>query len=86
MMDRNLDRRVEAVVPIIAPELRVRLREILEIELADDVRSWELRSDGSWYRTPTLEGINAQQRFQELAVARSKRWREAEVLHGGSIK
>jgi polyphosphate kinase len=86
MMDRNLDRRVEAVVPILAPELQARLREILEIDLADDVRSWELRSDGSWYRTPTKLGVNAQHRFQELAVARSKRWREAEVLHGGTIK
>jgi polyphosphate kinase len=86
MMDRNLDRRVEAVVPITAPELQLRLREILEIELADDLRSWELQSDGSWYRTAVVRGLNAQQRFQELAMARSRRWRESEVLHAGSVK
>ena len=46
MMDRNLDRRVEAIVPVATPDLRARLREILEVELADDIRAWELASDG----------------------------------------
>ncbi len=86
MMDRNLDRRVEAVVPVTAPELQARLQEILQVELADDVRSWELQSDGSWYKTPVSRGLNAQQRFQELALARSRRWRESEVLHAGPVK
>jgi polyphosphate kinase len=86
MMDRNLDRRVEAVVPVTAPELQARLREILEVELADDVRAWELQSDGSWYKTPVTRGLNAQQRFQELALGRSRRWRESEVLPVGPIK
>jgi polyphosphate kinase len=86
MMDRNLDRRVEAVVPVTAPELQGRLREILEVELSDDVRSWELQSDGSWYKVPVERRLNAQHRLQELAVARSKRWRDSEVLHAGAIK
>ncbi len=86
MMDRNLDRRVEAVVPVTAPELQARLREILEVELTDDVRSWELQSDGSWYKTPVTRRLNAQQRFQELALGRSRRRRESEVLHAGSVK
>jgi polyphosphate kinase len=74
MMDRNLDRRVEAVVPVESPELQARLKEILLTNLADDMRSWELDADGSWHRVPTVEGVNAQQRFQELALARTK-WR-----------
>ncbi|HLI54228.1 MAG TPA: RNA degradosome polyphosphate kinase [Acidimicrobiales bacterium] len=74
MMDRNLDRRVEAVVPVESPELQDRLKEILLTDLADDMRSWELAADGSWHRVPTVEGVNAQQRFQELALARTK-WR-----------
>jgi polyphosphate kinase len=85
MMDRNLDRRVEAVVPIGAPDLQLRLREILEMELADDVRAWEMASDGSWHRVAEVHGMNAQQKFQEMAVARSKPWREAEVA-GGPLK
>ena len=86
MMDRNLDRRVEAVVPITAPELQARLREILEVELSDDVRAWELGPDGSWYKTQVQRGLNAQQRLQELAIARSKPWLGPEVAHGGTIK
>jgi polyphosphate kinase len=86
MMDRNLDRRVEAVVPVTATELQSRLHEILEVELSDDLRSWELQSDGSWYRVPVQGRLNAQQRLQESAVARSKRWRDSEVLHTGIIK
>jgi polyphosphate kinase len=73
MMDRNLDRRVEAIVPIASAELEGRLREILLTELADDERAWELDGDGDWHRVPVKRGINSQQRLQELAIARSKR-------------
>jgi polyphosphate kinase len=83
MMERNLDRRVEAVVPVEAPELRDRLREILQLDLADDTRAWELGPDGTWHKVPTVMGNNAQQTLQELAVNRSRRRREPAVLHGG---
>jgi len=73
MMDRNLDRRVEAVVPVSSAELQGRLREILVTELADDMRSWDLDEDGAWHRVPVTRGINAQEKLQELALARSKR-------------
>ena len=82
MMERNLDRRVEAVVPVAAPELQLRLREVLDLDLADDTRAWELDPDGSWHKVPTVVGINAQHSLQELAVTRSRRRREPDVLHG----
>ncbi|HYM98048.1 MAG TPA: polyphosphate kinase 1 [Candidatus Sulfotelmatobacter sp.] len=68
LMPRNLDRRVEAVVPVADPRLRSRLSEILEISLADDVLAWELGPDGSWRHVPTVHGINSHKRFQELAL------------------
>lgn len=82
MMDRNLDRRVEAIVPVSTPELRSRLREILDAELADDVRSWELFPNGRWRPVPSVKGVNAQQRFQELAISRSKRRLDSEPAAG----
>jgi len=82
MMERNLDRRVEAVVPIEASELQSRLHEILDLDLADDTRAWELGADGTWHKMPSVAGINAQQALQELAIARARRRREPEVLHG----
>jgi polyphosphate kinase len=69
LMQRNLDRRVEAVVPVTDPALAARLDEVLDVLMADDVGAWTLDADGSWTKVPTERGVNAQDRFQELAVA-----------------
>ena len=79
LMPRNLDRRVEAVVPVTDPKLRGRLAEILEISLADDVLAWELGPDGTWQRVPTVRGLNSHKRFQELALESA---RGNGVVHG----
>ncbi|AFY67819.1 polyphosphate kinase 1 [Geitlerinema sp. PCC 7407] len=47
-MPRNLDRRVEAVVPIRDPDIQKDLQEILGVMLADNRQAWELRPDGSY--------------------------------------
>jgi polyphosphate kinase len=80
IMERNLDRRVEALVDVTSPEIQARLREILEVNLADDELAWELAPDGTWYKVPDEKHINAQRYFQELAVARSKRHGKGERL------
>jgi polyphosphate kinase len=72
IMQRNLDRRVEAVVPVTDLKLCARLAEIFEIALADDVLAWELGPDGSWQKMQTERGINSQRRFQELALERAR--------------
>jgi polyphosphate kinase len=72
MMQRNLDRRVEAVVPVTDPKLCGRLAEIFDVALADDVLAWELRPDGSWHRVTNENGLNSQRRFQELALERAR--------------
>jgi len=55
LMDRNLDRRIEAVTPVEDAEARSRLAGIIEIMLADDRRSWQLGADGVWHRTEELQ-------------------------------
>ena len=45
---RNLDERIEAVVPIHDPSLKRRLREILDAALNDNVQAWELGPDGRY--------------------------------------
>jgi polyphosphate kinase len=79
LMPRNLDRRVEALAPVTDDELRGRLQEILDVNLADDTLAWELGSDGSWTKVPTVEGVNTHRRLQELAVERSRRRRESKL-------
>jgi polyphosphate kinase len=56
LMDRNLDRRVEAVVPVEDTDARSRIDGIIEVMLADDRRSWQLLPDGTWRRTEEIEG------------------------------
>jgi polyphosphate kinase len=67
---RNLDRRVEAMVPVPDDEARRQLDEILDINMADDVLAWELGADGRWTRVPTVKGVASQQRLCELALER----------------
>ncbi len=56
LMDRNLDRRVEAVVPVEDHEAQARMIKIIDVMLADDRRSWQLLSDATWVRTEVLAG------------------------------
>ena len=71
LMGRNLDGRVEAAIPVTDPALVLRLSEIVDVELRDDVLAWELHPDGSWRRVPTVEGIDTHRRLEELAQARA---------------
>jgi polyphosphate kinase len=56
LMDRNLDRRVEAMVPVEDGEARTRIAEIVDVMLTDDRRSWELGPDGAWRRVEDVLG------------------------------
>jgi polyphosphate kinase len=70
LMQRNLDRRVEAMVPVTDPTLRARLDEILELNLSDDVLAWELGPDGTWSKVARVAGLDTQQQLQQRAEAR----------------
>ena len=56
LMERNLDRRVEAVVPVEDPEARARIEQIVSTMLNDDRRSWQLGADATWRRTEEIDG------------------------------
>ncbi|HEV1996532.1 MAG TPA: polyphosphate kinase 1, partial [Candidatus Dormibacteraeota bacterium] len=71
MMPRNLDRRVETLVPILDPKLQERLEEILETNLADDVLAWTLHPGGDWQKVTTVRGSDTQRALQERAMERA---------------
>jgi polyphosphate kinase len=50
LMPRNLDSRVELMVPVEDAAIKAELLDVLERCLADNVSSWELGSDGAWVR------------------------------------
>jgi len=70
LMHRNLDQRVEVVAPVLPEQLRMRLAEILDVCLADDVLAWELSPDGTWVKVPRVRGVSTHTRLQELAIRR----------------
>ena len=67
---RNLDRRVEAMIPVADPDAVERLEEILTLNLADDVQSWSLSQDGAWHRIPTVLGNATQSALEDAALKR----------------
>jgi polyphosphate kinase len=50
LMPRNLDHRIEVVVPVEDAQARNELESIFKALLADNSQAWELRPDGSWER------------------------------------
>jgi polyphosphate kinase len=71
LMERNLDRRVEALTPVTDPESQSRLRKIIEVMLADDRRAWQLGDEDRWRRveetTTEPRGIDTFETFMDLA-------------------
>ncbi|KAB1193722.1 polyphosphate kinase 1 [Haloferax sp. MBLA0076] len=49
-MTRNLDRRVEAITPVVDPSLRVELDAVLEALLSDNRRRWVMDADGRYHQ------------------------------------
>lgn len=65
LMQRNLDRRVETVFPILDPELRKKvLEDVLELQLSDNAKARELQADGRYrYVAPNGKVIDSQSRL-----------------------
>jgi polyphosphate kinase len=70
LMPRNLDTRVELVVPVESPELIAELEDTLDRCFADDSFAWVLGADGAWERRRRGER-NAQSELAERATERA---------------
>jgi polyphosphate kinase len=68
LMPRNLDRRVEVLVPIEHPKHREWIDQVFEFLLADDIVRWEMQADDSWLRCGPLDA------FEPDAQERMNRW------------
>jgi polyphosphate kinase len=51
LMQRNLDHRIEVLVPLENTRIRQDVHALLDSALADDTNAWILGPDGAWTRT-----------------------------------
>ncbi len=72
LMERNLDRRVEVIVPIDDPELQARVVGMLDDALRDEANSWVLGPDAAWTRLagsdPAPLGFSLQDHLERQAL------------------
>jgi len=78
LMPRNLNRRVEVVVPIEHSRHAASLDHTLGFLLADDIVAWELQSDNSWSR------IGPTDSFEPHPQERMYHWMAEQQLAGRS--
>ena len=86
-MPRNLDRRVEILFPVLRPELKERVRHIMELELADNMKAHVLMPDGT-YEKPDRRGkapVNSQMIFCEEAIAAAEEERRRAGQRAGCL-
>jgi polyphosphate kinase len=81
LMTRNLESRVELVVPVEDPALKKELDKFLELQLTDTRSAWEMKPDGTYVqRQPEGRSENNKGCQQRLIAAADKRQSEASRL------
>jgi polyphosphate kinase len=68
------------LTPVIEPDLQLRLDEILEVALRDDVLAWCLDADGRWTRCPPGGVIESQVLLQQMATQRGIRTASSSIV------
>jgi polyphosphate kinase len=81
LMTRNLESRVELVVPVEDPALKKELNKFLELQLTDMRSAWEMKPDGTYaQRQPEGRSETNKGCQQRLITAADKRQNEANRL------
>jgi polyphosphate kinase len=78
-MKRNLEARVETVVPVEDPDCRAGLRQMLDVQLADRRSAWEMQPDGTYVRRhpgPGDDERGSQEILIDLAQKRARAGRK----------
>ncbi len=76
---RNLEDRVEAVVPILDESLRKRITSVLRFALADSRSAWELQASGTYELLVPKDEAEARSGFQDVLMDRLLRRAEEDA-------
>jgi polyphosphate kinase len=73
-MPRNFNRRIEIAFPVMEPQIQKRLKNIVELQLAETVKGWWMQPDGSYVRSRNTEmpALRFQERFYEILQAEDR--------------
>ena len=74
-MPRNLDRRIEVLVPVSHPKHQAWLDQVFDLDFADDIVRWEMDTEGDWQRRGPEQFTDgdSQDRFYQWVADRQKR-------------
>jgi len=79
LMTRNTQRRVEVACPILDPDIKNRIRWMLEVLYDDDTNAWDLGSNGKYTLRETIDlyrPVNSQEIFTHKAEDDAGRLRD----------
>lgn len=67
-MQRNFDHRVEIAFPVLDEQHQAKLKNILEVQLADNFKGWQVRADGTSVRlrSENVPPLRSQERLFEV--------------------
>jgi polyphosphate kinase len=82
-MQRNLEKRVEVLVPIEDPRLQAELRVALDTQLSDQRGAWDMLSDGSYVQR---SGMGAKHSQQQMIERLERRLKEATRLRRRKVQ
>jgi polyphosphate kinase len=77
VMRRNLEDRVEVLVPVEDPPLRKELRAMLDIQLSDQRSAWDMQPDGTYRQRSPENGQDAPGSHQLLIELAEKKQKES---------
>ncbi|MGA7147337.1 MAG: RNA degradosome polyphosphate kinase [Microbacterium sp.] len=80
MMHRNLDRRVEALVRVIAPNHLKELSDFFDLAMSDSTSSWHLGPDGEWTRHNLADDGSRLVDLQDKTMINVQRRRRARAV------
>lgn len=85
-MKRNLEYRVEVLVPVEAPELRKELRKMLDLQFNDRRSAWDMQPDGSYQQRVPGDGDNPWSSHEILIDYAARRQRDGSRLKKKKVR
>ena len=70
LLNRNLERRVEAFIEAVTPDIREQLNTILEALRNDREKGWQMQADGTYLRDPEGGETSSQEALYRYFSAR----------------